>query len=249
MKGLILDMRFDPGGLFSQATEIADMFIDGGTIVSTKGRNSPTRTWEAKKEGTFPNFPMAVIINHYQRVGQRDRRRLPAGPSPSGHRRRTELGQGKRAKRDRAGRGRECPQTDDRQLPSAQRQEHSPLPRRDRQRRMGRDARSRICREIHAGRDAEDYTETYRPERDVLSKTGPPKSDFKDRQLDKAVEVVRGKTAAADAAAQKPKAPEKAAKRRNRAAPAKKARRRRRPRPATADEGIRASGCQDQHGE
>ncbi len=54
-----------------------------------------------------------------------------------------------------------------------------------------------------------EYSETYRPERDVLSKAGPPKSDFKDRQLDKAVEVVRGKIAAANAAAQKTKAPEK----------------------------------------
>ncbi len=65
MKGLVLDLRFDPGGLFSQATEIADMFIDGGTIVSTKGRNTQERVWEAKKEGTFPNFPMAIIVNHY----------------------------------------------------------------------------------------------------------------------------------------------------------------------------------------
>ncbi|HXY36207.1 MAG TPA: S41 family peptidase, partial [Planctomycetaceae bacterium] len=65
MRGLVLDLRFDPGGLFSQAIEIADMFIEGGTIVSTKGRNTTERTWEAKKEGTFPNFPMVVLVNHY----------------------------------------------------------------------------------------------------------------------------------------------------------------------------------------
>ncbi len=65
MKGFVLDMRFDPGGLFSQATEIADMFIDGGTDRQHQGTQHAERTWEAKKEGTFPNFPMAVIVNHY----------------------------------------------------------------------------------------------------------------------------------------------------------------------------------------
>ena len=54
-----------------------------------------------------------------------------------------------------------------------------------------------------------EYLDTYRPERDVLSKNGPPKSDFKDRQLAKALEVVRQKISAADSAAQKPATPEK----------------------------------------
>jgi carboxyl-terminal processing protease len=58
--------------------------------------------------------------------------------------------------------------------------------------------------------EATEYTDTYRPERDVLSKTGPPKSDFKDRQLEKALEAVRGKLSATAESAQKPKAPEKA---------------------------------------
>jgi hypothetical protein len=58
--------------------------------------------------------------------------------------------------------------------------------------------------------EATEYTDTYRPERDVLSKNGPPKSDFKDRQLEKALEAVRGKLSATAESAQKPKAPEKA---------------------------------------
>ena len=32
------------------------MFIDGGVIVSTKGRNTPTKTWEAKRKERFPTF-------------------------------------------------------------------------------------------------------------------------------------------------------------------------------------------------
>lgn len=65
MKGLILDLRFNPGGLLEAAVDIADMFIEEGLIVSTDGRNSVHRTWSAKSFGTFTGFPIAVIINHY----------------------------------------------------------------------------------------------------------------------------------------------------------------------------------------
>lgn len=63
MRGLILDLRFDPGGLLSAAIEVSDLFISQGRIVSTKGRNSPERTWDAHKEGTFEGFPMVVLVN------------------------------------------------------------------------------------------------------------------------------------------------------------------------------------------
>lgn len=63
MKGLVLDLRFNPGGLLGQATKIADMFLESGTIVSVKGRNTENRVWTAEKEGTFSGFPMAVLIN------------------------------------------------------------------------------------------------------------------------------------------------------------------------------------------
>ncbi|QDT38038.1 S41 family peptidase [Stratiformator vulcanicus] len=65
MKGLILDLRFNPGGLLDQARQICDMFIDSGVIVSTKGRNTPERTWEARKGGTLPEFPVAVLVNRF----------------------------------------------------------------------------------------------------------------------------------------------------------------------------------------
>jgi carboxyl-terminal processing protease len=63
MKALIIDLRDNPGGLLSSAVEVSDMFIEGGKIVSTKGRNTPEKTYEAEKEGTYTGFPMAVIIN------------------------------------------------------------------------------------------------------------------------------------------------------------------------------------------
>lgn len=65
MKALILDLRWNPGGLLSAAVEISDLFVDSGKIVSTKGRNTEERTWEAHKPGTYSGFPMAILVNHF----------------------------------------------------------------------------------------------------------------------------------------------------------------------------------------
>lgn len=65
MKGLVLDLRFNPGGLLTEAIEFCDLFLEKGVIVSTKGRNVPERSWEAKKPGTFIGFPMAVLVNRF----------------------------------------------------------------------------------------------------------------------------------------------------------------------------------------
>lgn len=65
MKGLILDLRFNPGGLLNSAIEVSDLFVTDGRIVSTKGRNTQERTWDAQKDGTFDNFKMAILVNHY----------------------------------------------------------------------------------------------------------------------------------------------------------------------------------------
>lgn len=65
MKGLILDLRFNPGGLLSEAVEVCDLFLEKGTIVSTKGRNVPERSWEAHQPGTYSGFPIAVIVNRF----------------------------------------------------------------------------------------------------------------------------------------------------------------------------------------
>lgn len=65
MKGLVLDLRFNPGGLLTEAIEVCDLFLESGTIVSTKGRNVPERSWEATKPGTYGGFPIAVLVNRY----------------------------------------------------------------------------------------------------------------------------------------------------------------------------------------
>ena len=64
VKGLILDLRWNPGGLLTSAIEISDFFVAEGRIVSTAGRSAAERKWEAKKEGTFEGFPIAVLVNH-----------------------------------------------------------------------------------------------------------------------------------------------------------------------------------------
>ncbi|REJ92387.1 MAG: S41 family peptidase [Planctomycetota bacterium] len=65
MQALILDLRFNPGGLLQAAIEISDMFIEEGVIVSTDGRNSRPRSWYAKRFGTYSHFPMAVLVNRF----------------------------------------------------------------------------------------------------------------------------------------------------------------------------------------
>lgn len=65
MKGLVLDLRDDPGGLLSAAVQIADLFVEDGAIVSTEGRNIKKSTYEAEKADPFEALPMAVLINHH----------------------------------------------------------------------------------------------------------------------------------------------------------------------------------------
>ena len=64
-RGLILDLRFNPGGLLASAIETSDLFISRGRIVSAAGRNAPERVWDARAEGTFQGFPLAVLVNRY----------------------------------------------------------------------------------------------------------------------------------------------------------------------------------------
>lgn len=65
MRGLVLDLRFNPGGLLSSAVEVSDLFVKEGVIVSTKGRNLDERPRRATKTGTYEGFPMAVLVNRY----------------------------------------------------------------------------------------------------------------------------------------------------------------------------------------
>jgi carboxyl-terminal processing protease len=64
MAALVLDLRFNPGGVLKGAVQIADMFIRKGIIVETRGRlPSENYPFRAKVEGTLPEFPMVILIN------------------------------------------------------------------------------------------------------------------------------------------------------------------------------------------
>ncbi len=65
-KGLILDLRRNPGGLLEQAVQISDMFLESGVIVSTIGRNKKEKeVVYAKRPGTRPLFPIVALVDEY----------------------------------------------------------------------------------------------------------------------------------------------------------------------------------------
>jgi carboxyl-terminal processing protease len=190
MKALILDLRFNPGGLLTSAVEIADLFLDEGKIVSTKGRNTEERVQYARRSGTFSGFPMAVLVNHYSASAseivsaalQDHKRAVVVGERTWGKgsvQNVIELESGKSAlKLTTASYHRPSGKNIHRFPDSKESDEWGVMP----------DENYSVPFTVP---ETEQYYK-YRHLRDVLSKEGPPKSDFVDRQLAKAVEYVSG---------------------------------------------------------
>ena len=64
LDGYILDLRNNPGGLLSQAIKITETFLDGGEIVSTKGRGkNDIKIFNAKKGDKINKKPLIILIN------------------------------------------------------------------------------------------------------------------------------------------------------------------------------------------
>lgn len=64
IKGLVLDLRDNPGGLLDQAVRVSDEFLDGGMIVYTQGRtDSQEQKYLSHKKKDFVDYPMVVLVN------------------------------------------------------------------------------------------------------------------------------------------------------------------------------------------
>jgi carboxyl-terminal processing protease len=64
LKGVVLDMRNNPGGLLDQAIAVSDAFLDKGEIVSTRGRRSEdAQRYNAKPGDLLSGLPMVVLVN------------------------------------------------------------------------------------------------------------------------------------------------------------------------------------------
>jgi carboxyl-terminal processing protease len=64
MRGLVLDLRDDPGGYLEAAVDVCDLLIPSGVIVTTRRREGRiSRTYAASGQGRFTDFPMAVLVN------------------------------------------------------------------------------------------------------------------------------------------------------------------------------------------
>lgn len=65
MKSMVLDLRFNPGGLLNAAVDMADKFLEKGIIVSTRGRDKTQNyVYQAHKKGTYPRFPLVILVNN-----------------------------------------------------------------------------------------------------------------------------------------------------------------------------------------
>lgn len=67
VKGIILDLRNNLGGVLNDAVYLCDLFLDNGTIVTVKGRNDGKDSFEEfkAKEGKYLDIPLVVLINGY----------------------------------------------------------------------------------------------------------------------------------------------------------------------------------------
>ncbi len=64
LRGLVLDLRNDPGGLLDQAVRVADLFLASGIIVTTEGRTRrDVQVEKAREKDTEPPYPVIVLVN------------------------------------------------------------------------------------------------------------------------------------------------------------------------------------------
>jgi carboxyl-terminal processing protease len=198
LKGLILDLRFNPGGLFNVAVEVADLFLEEGRIVSTKGRNTEERVSFARKAGTYSGFPMAVLVNRYSASASEI-----VSAALQDHKRAVVVGErtfGKGSVQNvidlEGGKSAIKLTTQSYHRPNGKNIHRFPDSKETDDWGVVPDEGYQVP---FSNAEMLQYEE-YRRLRDVLNKDGPPKSDFVDRQLAKALEYLSNKLAEPEAA-------------------------------------------------
>lgn len=195
VRGLVLDLRFNPGGSLEAAIGISDLFIKDGVIVSLKGRNTDEKKYFARSEGTYADFPMAVLINHMSASAseivsaclQDHHRAVIVGERSFGKgsvQNLIELEDGHSAIKLTTASYHRPSGKNIHRFPKATDADEwgvSPDP--------GFEVKL-------SDRELIDKYLPYRRERDVLRAEGPPKSDYRDPQLEKAVAYLREQAAA-----------------------------------------------------
>ena len=64
LRGVVVDLRNNPGGLLDQAIEVSDAFLDGGEVVSTRGRQpEDVQRYNARRGDDLAGVPVVVLIN------------------------------------------------------------------------------------------------------------------------------------------------------------------------------------------
>lgn len=189
MKGLVLDLRFNPGGLLSQAVRVADLFVESGTIVSTEGKNTEPRPFTATKPGTFTGFPMVVLVNRFSASASEI-----VSASLQDHDRAVVVGErtwGKGSVQNvislESGASALKLTTARYMRPSGKNIHRFPDSKPDDEWGVSPNDGFEVR---FSRKEMQDY-DRYRRERDVLNEDGPPESDFEDRQLRKALEQLR----------------------------------------------------------
>jgi carboxyl-terminal processing protease len=63
-KGVVLDLRDNPGGLLTQAVRTVSIFLDEGVVCTISGLHQDETTYEVTGEATYPKLPLVVAVNH-----------------------------------------------------------------------------------------------------------------------------------------------------------------------------------------
>jgi C-terminal peptidase prc len=69
IRGFILDLRFNPGGLLDSAVKISNLFIEDGVIVTVKPRKGAEVSYMGRGDGSYTTFPMVCLVNGWSASG------------------------------------------------------------------------------------------------------------------------------------------------------------------------------------